>query len=198
MPKQVIVLLTEGFEEVEAVTPIGYLRRLGIEVTIAAVGAKSADGENLLIKSSRGIRVAADTTLETLAKTGKLDPASWDAVVVPGGLPGADNLASSAQTGAFLTAMSSAGKVVAAICASPARVLAPLGILTGKAFTCAPGEESKVPAGAEWKQDRVVVDGNIITSRSAGTAGEFACAVAAKLAGQAEAEKLAEKLLLLR
>jgi len=74
--------------------------------------------------------------------------------------------------------------------------------LAGKKFTCYPGEEDKVLApgsaspGAEWKSDRVVVDGNIITSRSAGTAGEFSCAIIAKLVSEAEAKKLAEKVLL--
>jgi 4-methyl-5(b-hydroxyethyl)-thiazole monophosphate biosynthesis len=72
-----------------------------------------------------------------------------------------------------------------------------LGLLAGKRFTCYPGEEKKVIApGADWKQDRVVVDGNIITSRGAGTAGEFACAIIAKLVSEAEAKKLAERVLL--
>jgi 4-methyl-5(b-hydroxyethyl)-thiazole monophosphate biosynthesis len=74
--------------------------------------------------------------------------------------------------------------------------------LAGKRFTCYPGEEAKVLAadsaspGAVWKQDRVVVDGNLITSRGAGVAGEFACAVVEALISEAEAKKLAEKVLL--
>jgi len=155
----------------------------------------TACGENLLVKGSHDIQTAADTTLERLVAENRLESAAWDAVVVPGGLPGADNLAASAETGAFLSAMAAAGKLVCAICAAPARVLAPLGILTGKKFTCYPGEEANV-TGAEWKQDRVVVDGALITSRGAGTAGEFACAITALLVNKAEAEKLAERLLL--
>ena len=196
MSRKVVVFLAEGFEEVEALTPVDYLRRAGIEVTTAVVGTADS-GESLLVKGSHDIQVSADTTLERLASENKLNPAAWDGVVVPGGLPGADNLAASAETGAFLTAMAGAGKLVCAICASPARVLAPLGLLAGKAFTCYPGEEAKVfTAGAEWKQDRVVVDGNIITSRGAGSAGEFSCAIVAELLGEAEAKKLAERLLL--
>ena len=196
--KKVLVLLAEGFEEVEAVTPVDYLRRAGIEVTVAAVG----NADSLLVKGSHGIQIAADAALESLAAEGKLDAVDWDGVVVPGGLPGADNLAASAETGAFLTAMSAAGKLVCAICASPARVLAPLGLLAGKAFTCYPGEEAKVFAagptadGAQWKEDRVLRDGSLITSRGAGTAGEFSCAIAAALVSTAEAEKLAGRLLL--
>jgi len=194
MSKKVIALLAEGFEEVEAVTPIDYLRRAGIEVTIAVLG------NGLTVRGSHGIRLAADAVLDDLAGEGKLKPSSWDAVVVPGGLPGADNLAASKQVGDFLKGMAAAGKLIAAICASPARVLAPLGLLAEKKFTCYPGEEKNIPssilAGAEWKEDSVVVDGNLITSRGAGTAGEFACAIIGKLVGQEEAKKLADKVLL--
>ena len=146
--------------------------------------------------------MTADTSLERLSAEGKLSVSGWDGVVVPGGLPGSDNLAASKETGAFLKEMAGAGKLLASICAAPARVLAPLGLLAGKKFTCYPGEEAKVKdagsAGAEWKEDRVVADGNLITSRGAGTAGEFACAIIAKLLSGAEAKQLAEKVLLAR
>ena len=199
MSKKVIVLLAEGFEEVEAITPIDYLRRVGIEVSSAAVGQK---GQNGPVKGARGVPVMADTSLDTLLKENKLGPSAWDAVIIPGGLPGADNLAASKETGTFIRAMAEAGKWVCAICAAPARVLSPLGLLAGKKFTCFPGEEAKViapgsaSAGAVWKQDRVVVDGNFITSRGAGSAGEFACAIIAKLVNEAEGKKLAERVLL--
>ena len=200
MTKKVIVLLAEGFEEVEAITPVDYLRRAGIEVTTAAVGTKA---QGLAVKGARSIPVVADAALETLAAEKKLDPSAWDGVVVPGGLPGADNLAASKEAGAFIKAMAGAGKWICAICAAPARVLSPLGLLAGKRFTCFPGEEEKViapgsaSAGAVWKQDRVVVDGNFITSRGAGTAGEFACAITGALLSEAEGKKLAEKVLML-
>ena len=200
MPKKVLVLLAEGFEEVEAVTPIDYLRRVGIEVTTAAVGVKSGGG--LSVKGARGIGVNADVSLEVLLNDGKLAASAWDGVVVPGGGPGADNLAASGETGAFLKEMAGAGKWVCAICASPARVLSPLGLLSGKNFTCYPGEEgqalspSSASPGAKWMQDRVVIDGNLITSRGAGTAGDFACAIIENLVGKGEGEKLAEKVLL--
>ncbi|MCL2070485.1 MAG: DJ-1/PfpI family protein [Treponema sp.] len=196
MAKKVLVLLAEGFEEVEAITPIDYLRRAGIEVTTASIG------KDLNVKSARNIQVLAETSLDSLLEEGKLKGANWDGVVVPGGLPGSDNLAASTETGTFLKEMAAADKLVAAICAAPARVLSPLGLLAGKKFTCYPGEEAKVTAGgsasaaAQWKEDRVVVDGNIITSRGAGTAGEFACAIVAALVNEAEAKTLAEKVLL--
>ena len=201
MSKKVIVFLADGFEEVEAISPIDYLRRVKIEVLTVAVGLKTS-GKDLAVRGSHDIQIIADTTLENLLAEGKLVPSVWDGVVVPGGLPGADNLAASRETGVFLREMAGAGKLVSAICASPAWVLAPLGLLAGKKFTCYPGTEERVLSpgsaspGAEWKQDRVVVDGNIITSRGAGTAGEFACAIVAALLGEEEARKLTEKLLL--
>ena len=197
MSKKVIVLLAEGFEEVEAITPVDYLRRAGIDVTTAAIGIKK--GKNA-VKSARGIPIVADATFSSLVEGGKTG--EWDGVVVPGGIPGSDNLAASADVGAFLVEMAGAGKLVSAICAAPARVLSPLGLLKGKNFTCFPGEEEKVlAAGSEspcavWKEDRVVIDGNLITSRSAGTAGEFACAIISYLLGKGEGEKIAEKVLL--
>jgi len=201
MPKKVLVLLAEGFEEVEAITPIDYLRRAGIDVTIAAVGLKLS-GKCPVVKGSHGIQIAADMELGTLLAEKKLVPDHWDGVVVPGGLPGSDNLAASKELGVFLQAMDKAGKLVSAICAAPARVLSPLGLLANKRFTCYPGEEVKVLASgsasssAVWKKDRVVSDRNLITSRGAGTAGEFACAVISKLLTVADGKKLAERVLL--
>ena len=200
MAKKVIVLLAEGFEEVEAITPIDYLRRAGIELTVAAVGLKAKAGV-LVVAGSHNIPVIADAALETMAKEKKLAPSAWDGVVVPGG-PGVDRLAASKETGAFLTEMAKAGKWICAICAAPAKVLSPLGLLAGKKFTCYPGLEDKVAAadsaspGAKWKKDRVVVDGSLITSRGAGTAGEFAYTVISKIVSEAEAKNLAEKVLL--
>ena len=188
--KKVLVLLAEGFEEIEAITPIDYLRRAGVEVTTVAVG------NDLTVKSSHGIQLSADTCLKSVLEKGS---SAWDGVVVPGGLPGTDNIAASKEAGNLVKEMSTAGKLVSAICAAPARVLSPLGLLAGKKFTCYPGEEKKVlSAGinAEWKEDRVVVDGNLITSRGPGTAGEFACAIIDKLLGDGEGKKIANMVLL--
>jgi 4-methyl-5(b-hydroxyethyl)-thiazole monophosphate biosynthesis len=187
MAKNAIVLLAEGFEEVEAVTPIDYLRRAGITVTIAAVGG------NLSVKGARGITVNADALLRDIIKQG--GAAAFDAVIIPGGMPGATNIAASKEAGALITEMASAGKQVCAICASPAVVLAPLGLLPGKKFTCYPGMEEKVQ-GSKWTDDSVAIDGNIITSRSAGTAGVFAVAIIARLLDQLTGDKIAQAVLL--
>jgi len=192
MAKKAIVLLADGFEDVEAVTPVDYLRRAGIDVTTVSIS------ENLTVTSRwGGIKVIADTTLASLytssmQTSGQSD---FDAVIIPGGLPGATNLAASKKTGALLKEMAATGKLICAICASPAVVLSPLGLLAGKKFTCYPGMEEKAQDGT-WSQDNVVVDGNIITSRSAGTAGRFAIAIIEKLLDEAAAKKIAEAVLL--
>ncbi|MDR2079210.1 MAG: DJ-1/PfpI family protein [Treponema sp.] len=189
MQKKVILFLADGFEEVEALTPIDYLRRAGIEVTTVSVSANPA------VKGAHGLPVMADSTLTELAGLGRLGAKSWDGVLLPGGMPGASNIAASEGASALLREMDAAGKLVCAICASPAGVLAPLGLLSGRRFTCFPGMEEKV-SGARWSEDRVVVDGNIVTSRAAGTAGAWAAAIIGKLTGENEAKKLAQSVLL--
>jgi 4-methyl-5(b-hydroxyethyl)-thiazole monophosphate biosynthesis len=192
MAKKVIVLLADGFEEVEAVTPIDYLRRAGLEVSTAAVG------KSRVVTGSHGIPLNADALLSELADLE--GTASPDVVVLPGGMPGASNLAASADAAKLLRAMAAAGKLVAAICASPAVVLAPLGLLAGRNFTCYPGMEKQVNSslnpGGHWSEDRVVVDGNTVTSRGAGTAGEFAVALISLLLGEAEGKNTASSVLL--
>jgi 4-methyl-5(b-hydroxyethyl)-thiazole monophosphate biosynthesis len=188
MAKKAIVLLADGFEDVEAITPIDYLRRAGIEVTAASIS------QSLTVTSRwGGIKIIADAVLSQLAK----QSGDWDAVILPGGMPGASSLASSSETAALLKEMFADGKLICAICAAPAVVLAPLGILSGKKFTCYPGMEEKAStANGTWSEDRVVVDGNIITSRAAGTAGKFALAIIEKLLDETSAKKIADTVLL--
>ena len=127
MTKKAIVLLADGFEDVEAVTPIDYMSRAGIEVTTVSIL------ESCLIVTSRwgGIKMTANTTLAELSGKGN----DWDAVIIPGGIPGVANLAASKETGALIKDMSAAGKLICAICAAPVIVLAPLGLIAGKRFT---------------------------------------------------------------
>ena len=182
MSKKVLVLFADGFEDVEAVTPVDYLRRAGAEVVVAGVGG-------LQVTGSRGMAIRADAEVADLAST------DWDAVVVPGGMPGAANIAASADCGALLKRAAASGRLIAAICAAPAVVLFPLGILAGRRFTCYPGMEKDV-SGARWSDDRVVADGNVVTSRAAGTAGEWSLAIAAKLFGEDAAAKIGKAVLL--
>lgn len=184
MERKVILLLADGFEEIEALTPVDFLRRAGAEVLMSSIG------ESRTVTGSHGIPVLADRGLSELASEGILRSDLWDAVLVPGGMPGASNVAASEEAGAFLKDMASRGKLVAAICAAPAVVLGSLGILEGKRFTCYPGMENRV-RGASWSDERVVADGAVITSRGPGTAAEWAIEIIRFLAGDAMAEKIA-------
>jgi 4-methyl-5(b-hydroxyethyl)-thiazole monophosphate biosynthesis len=192
MQKKVCVLLAEGFEEVEALTPVDYLRRAGIEtVTVAVGGGRTVTG-------ARKIQVVADTTLEEWLR--QEETSEWDAVILPGGMPGSANLAASDETGGLLEEMAATGKWICAICAAPAVVLAPLNLLSNRKYTCYPGMEEKV-RDAVWAEGRVVIDenpdgGGFITSRSAGCAGSFAIAIISKLLGEAEGIKVAQSVFL--
>ena len=189
MGKKVLAFLADGFEEVEAITPIDYLRRAGIEVTVAAIGKEKA------VTGSHKIKIEADTTIAALAQAGQLNAASWDGTFVPGGMPGSSNLAACAEAGGFFKEMAAAGKLIAAICAAPAVFLAPLGLLKGKKFTCYPGKEKEVNGGI-WLTDKAVTDGNLVTSRGAGTAAIFALAIIEMLAGKDAAKSVSEAVLL--
>lgn len=181
MAKTAVVILAEGFEEIEAIAPIDVLRRAGVRVTLLGLNS-------LAVKSSRGIGVQTDMLFH-----------DWtglpDAVVVPGG-PGASNLAKSKELAQFLKGMDAAKKIVAAICAAPAVVLAPTGILDGKKATCYPGYEADFSKTTVCAEDRVVVDGHLITSRGPGTALEFSLEIVRKLVGDAMVETLRQKMLI--
>jgi 4-methyl-5(b-hydroxyethyl)-thiazole monophosphate biosynthesis len=193
MAKKVILLLADGFEEVEAVTPVDYLRRAAIEVTTVSIS------ESLTVTGRwTGIKMLADTTLSEFKKTYTDAEKNYDAVILPGGIPGAENLAASKDAGALIKKMAAAGKLICAICASPVYVLAPLGLIAGKKFTCYPGIENNLQLKHDgiWSADNVVIDGNIITSRAAGTAGLFSAAIIEKLLDKEAAKKTADTVLL--
>lgn len=182
MTKKAVLLLAEGFEELEALAPVDVLRRAGAEVTIAGVG-----GQNL--KSAHGVTVAADVLVENLS-------GEYDLVVLPGGMPGSKNLGESAAAKALTEKMLASGKLVASICAAPVLALAKWGILDNRNATCYPGMESMFPATVKFSPERVVIDGAITTSRGPGTATDFALAIAAQLMGKEAADQVAKDMLL--
>ena len=181
MSRKVLVVLADGFEEIEAVTPIDILRRAGLEVLVAGLDKKDVVG-------SHGIHLTADTLLKDV----KIIP---EAIVLPGG-PGAARLGKSKDLKAILQFLLSKGKTVAAICAAPGVVLAAHGFLRGKKATCFPGYEKALKTGgAIFSSKRVVTDGHLITSRGAGTALEFSLELVRTLAGPKKASEIAEKIL---
>lgn len=178
--KKVLVILAEGFEEIEAITPIDVLKRAGLEVVTAGVRSKQVTG-------AHGIKLEADLLLSDY-------PGLPDAVILPGGLPGAQNLADSAEVTELVRNMNDQKKIVGAICAAPALVLAPKGILNGKKATCYPGFEKNFSNKVSFSAERVIVDGHIITSKGPGSALEFALELVRILAGAEKRETLRQGL----
>ena len=164
------VICMNGFEEVEGLTVVDMLRRLGIDCDIV--------GKEGYVTGSHNITVKADRLLETL----KAD--DYEAVVLPGGLPGATNLRDDEKVISVIKAMNNSGKIVAAICAAPI-VLERAGLLEGKEFTAYPGFGEKIKEG-RFTEELVVKYGNIITSRGPATSMEFAFAIAESLGVNAD------------
>lgn len=171
------VFLADGFEEIEALAPVDLIRRAGIEIKTVGVTGKTVTG-------AHGIDVGADITIEEAVK---LDD-KIDMIVLPGGLPGADNLRESELVQDFITRAQNDGAFISAICAAP-RILGERGMLDGLKATCYPGFE-KYLTGAKTSGERVVRDGKIITGMSMGTAVEFALALVEALVGKDVSDKL--------
>ena len=186
----VYVFLAEGFEEIEALTPVDVLRRAGIEAALVSI---SEDGSKV-VTGTHGIKVTADLTFDEACFD------SCEMLVLPGGLPGAENLGKHKglceKLKEFAEAGEEGGKYVAAICAAP-MVLGRLGILEGKMSTIYPGMEEELKGGIPMK-NRVVVDGNIITSKGPGTAMEFSVELAGILKDKLTATTLAFDLLMVK
>jgi 4-methyl-5(b-hydroxyethyl)-thiazole monophosphate biosynthesis len=157
--KKVLITLAPGFEEIETITVVDILRRAGARVVLAAT-------EEGLIEGSRGVSVLPDTLID------QVDDNEFDLVVLPGGQPGTANLQNNEKVKAIIQNMYRSGKQVAAICAAPT-ILHSVGILKKAVVTSHPSVKDQLK-GIGYSEDRVVVDGNIVTSRSPGTALEFA------------------------
>jgi 4-methyl-5(b-hydroxyethyl)-thiazole monophosphate biosynthesis len=173
MKKRVLCLLADGFEEIETVTPVDLLRRAGIEVCIASLHGMSATGRG-------GIRMEADALLADL------DASTFDLLLIPGG-PGVELMRRDGRPASLASAFASAGKPVAAICAAPL-VLLDAGLLAGRRFTAYQSVRAELGGGLD---QRVVVDGNLITSRGPGTSMDFALALVTCLLGQSTADGVA-------
>jgi 4-methyl-5(b-hydroxyethyl)-thiazole monophosphate biosynthesis len=184
MSKRVLVPLAEGFEEIEAATIIDVLRRGGVDVVTAALA-------DTCVKGAHGVCVCADTTLEAALSDGA---ATFDAVVLPGGMPGAEHLRDDARVRGALQDVLERGGTAAAICAAPIALEA-AGVLSGRRATCYPGFDAQLTSAAEHATERVVEDGPVITSRGPGTALEFATFLVERLVDKATADGLREGML---
>ena len=179
--KKVYVFLADGFEDVEALIPIDVWRRGGIDVTTVSIS------DFPLVNSAHGVNVEADIMFEQ----GEFDDA--DLIFLPGGMPGATNLFEHKGVCKTVVDQFAAGKKVAAICASPAVVLAPLGILEGKRATCYPGFESVLAENnATYTGDLFTVDGNVTTGEGPAAAFPFAYELLDQLVNKQTADQIAE------
>lgn len=177
----VYVFLADGFEEIEALTPVDLLRRAGVAVTTVGVGNKRE------IRGSHDVTVLAD-----IADADFADDAP-DMIVLPGGMPGAAHLDTSPVVATALEKAAASGGFLAAICAAP-MVLGHKGYLAGKKATCYPGFEAEL-GGATPQNAPVVRDGRVITGAGMGVAAEFALALVGALCGEAAARSLSRGIL---
>ena len=177
---RVLVPLAPGFEEIEAVTIVDVLRRAGVEVVVAGLESRQVTG-------SHDITVGADELL------GNVLHEDWDAIVLPGGMPGAQHLENHTGLRALLQKQAGANKHVAAICAAP-KALAAAGLLKDKRATSYPGF-LRPDQVRQHLEEPVVSDGMLTTSRGPGTALKFGLALVEKLVGSEQAKQLAERML---
>jgi 4-methyl-5(b-hydroxyethyl)-thiazole monophosphate biosynthesis len=178
---KVLVPMAEGFEEIEVMTIIDILRRAEIEVVIAGL----KDG---LIEGAHKIQVQPETSLD------EVKGSDFDVLYLAGGFPGFVNLREDERVLNLVKEMDKAGKYVAAICGAPS-VLVRSGMMKGRTATVSPSGREEVAACAHYSPERVVVDGNLITSQSPGTAMELALKMVEVLAGKQIMEKIKSQIL---
>lgn len=171
----VLVPLAQGCEELEAITVVDLLRRAGIGVITAGLDERP-------VRAARGTLLVPDVTLDEAIKQ------SFDMVVLPGGLPGADHLNADPRIHVLLKQMAAAGRYTAAICAAP-KVFAESGLLAGKTATSFPGVLDGVD-GFSYSEEPVVQDGKLITSRGPGTAMDFALTLIENLVGKEKRDEV--------
>ena len=173
----VLVPLAQGCEELEAITITDLLVRAGIKVTTCGL-------DDQPVKASRGTTIIPDTSIENVLDT------TFDLIVLPGGLPGADHLRDNTYVQSLIKKQVSANRYMAAICAAP-KALAEAGALSNKKATSFPGVLAALHNDSITITDNAVeIDGNIVTSRSAGTAMDFALTLIELLAGKEKREEV--------
>ncbi len=177
---KIVVPLAEGFDEIEFSTIVDILRRAEMDVTTA--GLKEG-----IIEGAHGVKVMADTSID------KIDPDDFEVIVLPGGFPGFVNLGEDQRVLKLVREMDDKAKWVAALCGAPS-VLSKAGLLEGKKATIYPAAKDTL-TGAQYVDERVVVDGRVITSQGAGTAMEFSMKLVEILAGRAKMEAVCQQVL---
>lgn len=175
-----LVFLATGFEEIEAITVIDILRRAGIETVTAGLTANP-------ITASRGTRHLADLPLSEVDST-----RDFEIIVLPGGVEGAKNLAADSRVGQWLFRQREHGRWVAAICAAPTALQSHGWLQPGEKLVSHPTVQKEFPDQQVQPDQRVVVDGKLITSLAAGSAMEFAFEIVRQLRGEEAVKKINE------
>jgi len=175
---KVLVFLADGFEEVEALSPVDLLRRASVDVEVVSIS------DELCVTGARKIKVLADRKLSDA------DFENAKMLVLPGGMPGTINLEKCDPLMKKVDQFVNEGKYVAAICAAPT-ILGHRGLLRDKNACCYPGMQDQLE-GANVSYEEVTVDNNIITSRGMGTAANFALKLVELMVDKATAENLAK------
>lgn len=176
----IYVFLADGFEMIEALTPVDILKRAGLEVKTVSVKGDT-------VTSSHGVKVTPDIKIEDIE-----DIDDVKALVLPGGMPGTLNLQSTPSLIDLIKECNAQEKYICAICAAPL-ILGEMGLLKGKNATCYPGFEEKLK-GAVIKSDKVVKDSNIITAKGAGAALDFAFKIVEELVSADKALEIASSI----
>lgn len=178
------IFLAPGFEEIEALATVDAMRRAGMKIVeVSVTDTKHVTG-------ATGQAVVADSLLTDI------DPTDAEWIIIPGGQPGADTLHSSQKVNEIIKNQYERGGKIAAICAGPAVVVAPTGILKGKKATCYPGLGNMIESeGGTYVKEPVVIDGNIITSEGPGTTLMFAKAIISASGGKEKADETLSSML---
>lgn len=179
MEKKILIPLAEGFETIEALSVVDVFRRAGAHVDLAAIG------DSLLVTSSHNVQVMSDRLLVDCIKE------NYDLIVLPGGIPGAENLKKSSVLAELLKKQNEENKLYGAICASPAVVLEHHGLLKGKSATCHPLFVDQLSL-QDKTGEKVVIDKNCITSRGAGTSIDFGLDLVGILMGEEKKKEVAK------
>ncbi|MBT9165795.1 MAG: putative cysteine protease YraA [Chloroflexi bacterium] len=177
---RVLVPLVDGFEEIEFSTIVDILRRAELDVVTAGLKQGAIDG-------AHGVKVIPDTLID------KISADDFDVIVLPGGYPGFLNLEKDERVLRLVREMHHQNKYVAAICGAPC-VLSKAGIFEGRKGTIHPAVKEMLK-GARHVDERVVVDGKIITSQGPGTAMEFSMKLVEVLVGKGEVKHINEEVL---
>ncbi len=188
MSKRVLVPIANGTEEIEAVTIIDGLRRANADVTVASVE------DELQVTASRGVKLVADRLIVDCASEKDGGAITYDLIALPGGMPGAEHLRDAEPLIALLKRQQREDRLYAAICAAPVVVLQYHGLLTGRRVTCHPAFAERLE-NDEFVEQRVVVDGQCVTSRGPGTALEFALKLVELLYDVHKAREIGEHML---